>query len=74
MANNKIVDFHPAVLTARTMDSNRKLLAMFARYAEQDGGVMKVQRNFSEISLKIHLIATISSFEYRNWISNDKTR
>jgi hypothetical protein len=40
--DGKIIDFHPAVITAGSYLSNRKTLALFAKYAEQDGGVMKV--------------------------------
>ncbi len=43
--DKKIIDFHPAVLTATTPQSNRRTLSIFAKYAEIDGGVMKVRKN-----------------------------
>lgn len=41
LSDGTIVNFQPAVLTAQTPQSNRKTLALLAKYAEIDGGIMK---------------------------------
>jgi nucleoside diphosphate kinase len=39
--DGSVVDFHPAVLTPTTDRSNREALALFAKYADKDGGVLQ---------------------------------